>query len=652
METKRPRLDTAARKPALRVASLLPSATEILGQLGLGDSVVGVTHECDVLEEPGKGMSTNRLPAGVIDGSIGVITVSHIDPEKATQREIDAAVKASLQRNISLYEVDEAALAKVQPDLIVTQTLCDVCAPAINDVRAAIARMASKSSEDIQVMSLEPTTIREVAESFVTVAEACGVKERGEELQRKFLAGFEELQASTGACSSHPTVLMLEWLDPPFDAGHWVPEMIVKGGGRVALGSDGGKSKETTWEAVNACDPDVVVVACCGFDLKRNIADAVAQQPLFKSLRAYREGRIFACDGNRYFARPGPSLLGGAALVARCAFDGDTEVVAALERLSFMPQEGLGWQKITDWQKLPEKTDVEDLADWMALHKAACEKGLHRYTDPATGYFVMTEIALKERGKCCGSGCRHCPYQHENLKDKAGKSQMPCFLHQSGEGTFLSPATLGLPIKILFFSGGKDSFLALRALAAQASKGAPFAVVLMTTFDAVSRIIAHQEMHIRLAVQQASFLDVTLVGVPLQRGSKTTYVQSITKGLDVVQGSFGKERIEALVFGDLHLEHIKEWRDSEVGALGIKLEYPLWKKPYEDLMAELEASTVPCVVSSSTVDGVKEGQIFSRQFFTSQVPGLDAFGENGEFHTTARVWEARSREVALGLSPS
>ncbi len=259
------------------------------------------------------------------------------------------------------------------------------------------------------------------------------------------------------------------------------------------------------------------------------------------------------------------------------------------------------------------------------------------YADPQTGYAVFTELGLLARGKCCGCGCRHCPFEHSNVPtgQRASRIQRAAML--------LAEAPVG-PVDVLFWSGGKDSYLALRALHREAT-GRP--LVLLTTFDAAHRQVAHQEIPIKLIVRQAQALACPLVGVPLHAGGD--YLEQVGEGLDLLSD------ISRLVFGDLHLEHIRQWREAQLGPLalarGATLHYPLWQADYEALLDDLEASGVPCdicAVPDARQAGVSVGQRFSRALTEQLPPGIDRFGESGEFHTLARVWEApcaRTREA-------
>ena len=590
------------------------------------------------------------------------LTVSHIDPNVQSQQEIDAAVKSSVHNGISLYNLNDTALTDSKPTVILTQSLCDVCAVAKDEVDTEV--MCNFTPGQCKVISLEPETLTEVVDTFVTVADICGVRERGVELHQQFWEDVKKIShatsLSTRSESKKPSVLFMEWLNPPFDAGHWICDMLDHSATKSALPSTKNtrKSIQLTWEQIYVSDPDVIMIGCCGFDRKRNEADARASIKKLEPLRAYKNNRIYASDGNLFFARPGPGLREGVAILARCAYDGEVNVVKALEQLPFMPKENVGWSKI-DFNKEEEQSseipDIEDAHFYAKLHEEACLAKKDFYIDPNTSYSVYTEFAIKKRGKCCGSGCRHCPYNHENLKDKT-KIQQPCFIYdgdEEGGSTIFAPLSSIPPqshVKVLFFSGGKDSFLTIRTLVKERQTApTPFHLILLTTFDADSKVVAHQEISINDIIKQAKHLKIPLLGIPLRRGSGETYLSRIEMGLDAVRRQVKDIQQIKLVFGDLHLEHIRSWRDKELSLYS--LEYPLWNVPYEELISDLEASKVPIVLSAITVDNdmLKKGVTFDRQLMNDVASlGMDGFGEEGEFHSIAKVW-AVSREQALGL---
>ncbi len=262
------------------------------------------------------------------------------------------------------------------------------------------------------------------------------------------------------------------------------------------------------------------------------------------------------------------------------------------------------------------------------LHDEASRNRETFYLDPETGLAVFTEFGLRQRGSCCWSGCRHCPYEAERADTVEGgpAAEPPRWL------TSLRPAPE--PVDVLFWSGGKDSFLGYRALAREGARP----VVLLTTFDAASRTIAHQELRVDLVIRQAEHLQAPLLGVPLHPG--LAYEARIAEAVASIPA------IARFVFGDLHLEHIREWRTGAFRELaesrGASLHFPIWQVPYEALMADLEASGIVCEVSAVTdaaLGALVPGQRFDRQVMSRLPDGVDRFGENGEFHTLAKVWE-------------
>jgi ATP-binding cassette subfamily B (MDR/TAP) protein 1 len=273
---------------------------------------------------------------------------------------------------------------------------------------------------------------------------------------------------------------------------------------------------------------------------------------------------------------------------------------------------------------------MSELVDIEEAHAAANSAGQRTYTDPATGYSVFTQGGLLKRGKCCGSGCRHCPYQHENmpLDMREKRATNPCVL--SG---VLPTNTI---VDVLFWSSGKDSFLTLDRM--RKEKNA-IPIVLFTTFDSKTRIIANQEVPIGRVVSQATQLGNPLVGVPLSPGAD--YLKSIGKGLDVVRST--GSQVRRIAFGDLHLEHIRSWRDDQLASFG-ELYYPLWQVPYDELLAQLEASGAEATVSAieGSIGEVALGDKFGREMIARLAPGVDAFGERGEFHTLVHPPESSS----------
>ncbi len=271
-----------------------------------------------------------------------------------------------------------------------------------------------------------------------------------------------------------------------------------------------------------------------------------------------------------------------------------------------------------------------DSAGWRELHDEANAAGESSYIDPSTGYRVFTAHGLLAVGKCCGSGCRHCPFDHANVApDRRGKlAKNPAWL--------TSRSASGESVDVLFWSGGKDSYLAYRKLIAESRRP----IVLLTTFDVHSRVIAHQEVHADQVARQAQHLEIPILGVPLY--SDRPYEEQVGDAISLLP------YVSRLVFGDLHLEEIRSWREQVFGPIaqeaGATLYFPIWHEDYSELMQELERSQVPCEVSAVTdaAQGlVAAGELFTRELHQRISGHIDGFGENGEFHTLAKVWAAR-----------
>lgn len=282
------------------IVSLLSSATEIVHALGAGDLLIGRSHECDYPA------SVRALPA---------CTKPLIDVD-ADSREIDRQVKESARTALSIYEVFDDVLARLQPTHILTQVQCDVCAVSLRDVELSIAsRLASTPS----IVALNPASLADIWDDFRRVAEAGGVS--AEPLIRRLQERMPRVHRDVP-----PTVACIEWIEPLMAAGNWTPELIDLAGGVDVFGTPGVHSPWITWDQLTARDPDVIIVAPCGFDLPRTRAEMhwLTDRPDFADLRAVRTGRLFLADGNQYFNRPGPRLtetyeiirdaLGGAAV--------------------------------------------------------------------------------------------------------------------------------------------------------------------------------------------------------------------------------------------------------------------------------------------------------------------------------------------------
>jgi iron complex transport system substrate-binding protein len=276
----------------VRIASLVPSATEALFALGLGDQVVAVTHECD---HPERVRDLPRLTRSVIPAGL--------EPD-----EIDTRVRELTGRGDPLYELDEAALARLAPDLIVTQALCAVCAVSYEDVGAVAARLPSRPA----VLSLDPATLGEVLDDLIRLADATGDRKRGEALRASLEARLRRVREAV-AGAARPRVATLEWLDPPYAGGHWVPEMVEIAGGTSVAGEPGRDSRVVDWEELAAARPDVAVAMPCGLYVDGAAEQALRRRERLESLGA---ARIIAVDAAASFSRPGPRLVDGVELLA------------------------------------------------------------------------------------------------------------------------------------------------------------------------------------------------------------------------------------------------------------------------------------------------------------------------------------------------
>ncbi|MGH3918753.1 MAG: cobalamin-binding protein [Pseudonocardiaceae bacterium] len=282
-----------------RIVSLLPSATEIVCALGLEGSLVGVTHECD-------------YPPAVLDKP--QLTASRISHRTMTSAEVDHAVRSQLDGHGSIYDLDEAQLRALEPDLILTQELCTVCAVSYREVEQA-ARMFST---DVEVVSLEPNTITDVLANIRTVGRLTGTGARAEALIAELATRLDALNRALVDVRHRPRTLVLEWLEPPFAPGHWVPEQIAVAGGDHTFGNAGAASRTTTAEEIRAYAPEVIVLAPCGYyaeDTLRELPRARLPQG-WHELPAVREGSVWAVDATSYFSRPGPRIVDGAEILA------------------------------------------------------------------------------------------------------------------------------------------------------------------------------------------------------------------------------------------------------------------------------------------------------------------------------------------------
>ncbi len=286
-----------------RVVSLLPSATELVCALGAADQLVGISHECD-------------FPAEIRDRPI--LTRSRIDAS-STSRAIDEAVRAVITNALSIYAVDDALLASLAPDVIVTQDLCEVCAVSLDDVRAAVARLAHR--DDVRIISLSPTRLADVLGDLERVAEGLGCPERGRAARADLERRIAAIAARAATAPTRPRVVSLEWMEPLMIGGTWMPELVELAGGTPVGAEAGAPAPTLTPAQLRDLAPDVVVVKPCGFSLaraleERHVIERDVIAPLLGSLAS--RARVYVTDGNAFFNRPGPRLVESLEIMAAC----------------------------------------------------------------------------------------------------------------------------------------------------------------------------------------------------------------------------------------------------------------------------------------------------------------------------------------------
>lgn len=281
----------------MRIVSLLPSATDLVCMIGLRDSLVGRTHECD-------------WPPGI--ETVPAVTADNLATHAMRSREIHEAIGGTVHSGSSVYHLDTAALDRARPDLILTQELCEVCAVSYRDV----ARAARMLETDMQVVSLEPRGIEDILEHVLLVGRLTETEEQAQEVVADARARLRALRDATRDLPRQ-RVVCIEWLDPIFAAGHWVPEQVAAAGGEEMIGRSGRPSREVSWEAVAEARPEVLVLMPCGMPIERTLGelDTLTGRPGWDDLPAVRAGRVHVVDASSYFNRPGPRVIRGAEIL-------------------------------------------------------------------------------------------------------------------------------------------------------------------------------------------------------------------------------------------------------------------------------------------------------------------------------------------------
>ena len=302
-----------------RVVTLLPSATEIVAALGFAGQIVGRSHECD-------------YPAEIADRAVCTAPRFKVEGSSA---EIDRRVNAIVRDALSVYSVDAAMLRRLNPDLIVTQSQCEVCAVSERDVEDALADWLGARP---QIVSLRPNALSHIWDDIERVAIALGAPARGTELTRRLKARVSAIADPSAQISARPAVACIEWIDPLMAAGNWMPELVAMAGGRNILGEAGKHSPRITFDELRAANPDAIVISPCGFKIDRTMAElpGLIARAGWAELKAVREGRVFVVDGNQYINRPGPRIVES------------LEILAELIHPSTFRfgHEGSGWQRV------------------------------------------------------------------------------------------------------------------------------------------------------------------------------------------------------------------------------------------------------------------------------------------------------------------
>jgi len=282
-----------------RIVSLLPAATEIAAALGLMDQVVGVSHECDFPEQANQRPRVTRCP---------------IHNAGLTSVEVDDWVRRALRENGTIYAIDEPLLRALQPDVILTQRLCDVCAVGYGTV----AKLAQTLPGSPRVVNLEPTSLADIFEDIWRVADACEVRERADELIGHLSKRVENIRERVTRVSDRPRCFLMEWVSPPFCSGHWGPELIEIAGGYDLLGRKHQPSAQIAWQQVLDAHPEIIVLALCGYDIDRARRDyeLLRRFPGFCSIPAAESGQVYVANASAYFARPGPRIVDSLEILA------------------------------------------------------------------------------------------------------------------------------------------------------------------------------------------------------------------------------------------------------------------------------------------------------------------------------------------------
>ncbi|KAJ0409605.1 hypothetical protein P43SY_008477 [Pythium insidiosum] len=691
-----------------RVVSLLPSATENFSELvafarrrrpppipsAALPELVGRSHECD-------------FPTTSDVQGLPVLTA----PRTAftTSADVHKQVREALADASSLYRLDTERLVALQPDVILTQSTCRVCSIDLATVEETVgpASCSAASADDrgeipaipgktTRIVTCNPISLLEaVVTQFEQLGREVGLPDDGQALGAQHLERLRALEALAKARVEAlvqrggvaPRVLLVEWLDPLFVGKMgWMREIIESAGGQVVESLPATPGAELP-------PIDVVIVALCGLSVDKteheialgNVGDwwrdVLQAQP-----------KVYLVDGTAMFTRPTPRLLLALEWLVHVLHResaAEAEAWVQASTFPFKQVDVVAALAAFARESSAEKRKQEELAEIEELHRVACQNKQAMYTDPATGYSVMTAYHLSKSQVCCGNGCRHCPYGHVNVSDPArrknrltdsvvlqpkrrGRSKLGGELlwPEDRANTHLDEAAPSeRDLVVMFWSGGKDSLLALTTLYAAyaADPTTPMPqVVLLTTIDPESHTVPIQCIPDRVIAQQAEALGLPLCLVGVGLGDD--YVPQIKRALAELPARVGGSRrrsrasagataadttpaIKALVFGDLHLEDIRAWRVETFGK-DYELRFPVWQQDYEtvllprlhDLIARTGTRIVFSTIQSPELEkhGVRVGDTFDStnlEALNAYISGsqdataVDLMGEKGEFHT-------------------
>mmetsp|Transcript_35266 Transcript_35266/g.33493 ORF Transcript_35266/g.33493 Transcript_35266/m.33493 type:complete len:752 (-) Transcript_35266:65-2320(-) len=687
-----------ARK--MRVVSVLPSATEILCSIGADKLLVGRSHE-------------DNFPSTITH--LPMLTGQLIEKSWTNAAAVNAEVSCALSSGKSLYFLNGELLAELKPDLILTQDLCSVCAIDLAEVR----HIASKMPSPPRVLSLDPQTLEDVLGDMTVVGEAVGMQQEAAIAKGKFeerimtvLAASNEILSEWEGIAVIPKgkgrikVAFIEWSDPIYVGGHWTPQLIYMAGGEHTLNTCGegtptsyvqiggaGKSFPVTSEAVTESDPDLVIVCPCGLDLEmsKRETDRLMTQEWFLELRAIKNKRLLVVDGDAMFNRPGPRLVDALEWLGSVLHTGD--IPSVKHAVSLQPKDFPYIDYFKTVSEMDSEVNTADikkseeiiLANIEVAHQAAVDIGSLTYEDPETGYQVFSVLAAQKRGKCCGNKCRHCPFGHYNVKEEDRQSSavnritQPTLLRAVGgkrvkRGTMnddiysmviqkeaTEEETMETMVDVMFWSGGKDSYLSLLLLEQlHIRNNSNRKIVLLTTFEGSSPDgeIAHQGLYCKDIMNQAKLLGLDLCLVPLETGaSNMSYKDIVTNALEVLKRELSSDlKVSSinfrLVFGDLHLQDIKDWRvstfpDNECIFPAFGMDYKILQNVLfnavnnidstTELRAEVDSISISAWSGSFTDETTTnlfcKGEKFDPTFIKSLPHNIDPMGESGEFHT-------------------